>query len=108
MMDKGYTVIENKILRFRLSGNTFLVYFYLVHCTGSHTECYPSESTIARELGISKTTVGKCIKELIQKKLVYCRNTFQTDPRTGKTRQSNNHYQLADLEEAWQSQWRGA
>ena len=108
MMEKGYTLIENKILRFGLSGNTFLVYFYLVHCAGTRQECWPSESTIARELGISKTTVGKCIKELIQKKLVYCRNTFQTDPRTGKTRQSNNHYQLADLEKAWYDNWKGA
>ena len=107
MMDKGYTSIDNKILRFKLSGNTFLVYFYLIHCMGRKNDCWPSEATISRELGISKTTVGKCIKELVSKRLINCRNTFHTDERTGKTRQSNNHYQSASIDEAWQLGWNG-
>ncbi len=71
---KGYTAVANKlILNKKLSASSRLVQQYLLlrQFGKNHDKpSYPSYETIAKDLGFSRPTVARCLKELKKQKLI--------------------------------------
>jgi len=68
---KGHGLIQRDIMTMKdVHALSKSVYCLLVAYTGDKTTCYPSIITIADNLGLSKPTVIKAIKELESKELV--------------------------------------
>ena len=61
---EGFFKLPNDVFRIKLDPYAFKVYAYLISCAGSKGECWPSIPTMSEQLGMSKTTVQKKLKEL--------------------------------------------
>jgi len=89
--NKGYFKVDRGFFEFGLRPHTAMVYLYLLSSINKDTrQCWPSMKTIARKLGISKSTVEKAIVELEQKALIIKSN------RSRDSRIISNLYTLPD------------
>ncbi len=71
-----------------------LVFLYLCHRSNKVGICYPKQVTIAKELGISRITVSRAVKELTRRNLIQVRlisgDTFQQN----KKKFEHNEYRI--------------
>jgi hypothetical protein len=69
--DTGWAAIPNWLLRDPdLSPYAKLLYVYLSSRADAHGVSYPSQGTIATETGMSVSTVKRCSKELIDRRIL--------------------------------------
>lgn len=68
-----------------------MVYCYLEKCDNPERGCFPSKATIARECGISESSVDKATRELKQ------RGILRLQHRRTKNQQQSNRYYLNNL-----------
>ena len=94
-----YFKLDNGIFFLRLDPYEFKVYAYLVSCAGKKGECWPSTNTIARELGMSQSTVISKIDSLVRRQFIDKRMTTRRSDR-GRISTANNHYHLRSVAEA--------
>ena len=94
----GYYQMPHRIFQFGLTPIQFIVYSYLVSCTGQNAVCWPSYKTIAGACGISRNAAIQAIDALIQKRLIDKIPTTRRNAH-GCTRTSNNEYLIHDLSE---------
>jgi len=88
-----YFRMYNKVFDLDLKATTFLVYSYLVCCTGNKGSCWPSLETISRKTGLSVSTVQEHLKILEQRQLL-SKSRHRIDGGWGK----NNVYTLLSLD----------
>lgn len=73
---KGYTIVPHKIHRcFGLSHYERLIMIDLLAYMGDDSKCYPTQETIARNVGCSSKSVERHLKSLAQKNLILIRGT---------------------------------
>lgn len=97
--------LPNEIFMLELSPGEIAVYAYLLYREDRVTyKCYPSYSTIAKELHVSKNTVRKYVDKLREKRLI---DTEQTTVFTkdGKRRNGNLMYTIRPINDAVELQF---
>ena len=97
--------LPNEIFMLELSPGEIAMYAYLLYREDRVTyKCYPSYSTIAKELNISKNTVRKYVDKLREKSLI---DTEQTTVFTkdGKRRNGNLMYTIRLINDAVELQF---
>lgn len=86
-----------------LQTKEIVVLAYLVSCANNRTyECYPSVGTIADKCSMGKTATREALHSLEKKGLIKIRPWAFEDQRTGKSRQTNNHYTVLCMTEGYQ------
>ena len=83
----------NRVFDLNLKAPTFLLYAYLLSCTGSKGSCWPSLDTISRKSGLSISTIQEYLKILEQRPLI-SKSRRRVDGCWGK----NNVYTLLSLD----------
>lgn len=63
-------IVSSKIYKMGLKHREISVYAYLCGRANKKGECYPSESTIAKELSVNRRTVIRAIKDLKGRELL--------------------------------------
>ena len=58
-----------------LPGKAFIVYLYLVMRAGEDYKCFPTQTTIAGELGIPERTVNRAIADLARAQWIHKTDT---------------------------------
>lgn len=81
-------MLPNKIFDLPLDVYTFKIYAYLVSCTGSRGECWPSMEKMSKKLGMAVSTVQDRINLLEKRKLISIRK------HSGSGKYKNNVYTL--------------
>ena len=86
-----------------LETKEIVVLAYLMSCANNNTyECYPSVGTIADKCSMGKTATREALHSLEQKGIIKIRPWAFEDQRTGKSRQTNNHYTVLCMTEGYQ------
>lgn len=75
-----------------LTGTELKVYHSLSARANQNDECFPSSTQIAKDCGISVSTVFRCLKVLISKTIIKMKHQYRNI--TGKKAKSNNRYNL--------------
>ena len=88
--------ISNAIFLYNLTPTEFMVYSYLVCCTGKNKSCWPSMRTIAVNCNCSENTARKAVASLAKKGFIRKVATYE-DRQDGHSRQTNNTYYILDL-----------
>lgn len=92
ILEKGYGLISRNVMRDKnISASAKTVYCYLVSFAGNKGVCYPSLELIRNELGFSKNTLNKYMKELRKSGLV---KVFRLQNEENNLL-SNNIYEIA-------------
>lgn len=75
-MSTEFTIIKNEImLDPKLSTGSRTLYFILSsYCYADKTECFPSQSTLAKQLGKSIRQIQRYLKELVENKIISIKN----------------------------------
>lgn len=97
---KDYFPLPNEIFSLNLSYGEIAVYAYLLRCEDRKTyQCHPSYKTIGRALKMSRNTVSKYVRQLVEKELI---STAPTDVFTssGEKRNGNLLYTILPIEQA--------
>lgn len=97
---KDYFPLPNEIFSLNLSYGEIAVYAYLLRCEDRKTyQCHPSYKTIGRALKMSRNTVSKYVRQLVEKELIA---TAPTDVFTsrGEKRNGNLLYTILPIEQA--------
>ena len=90
---KSFSKIPRLVFNLGLEPKEIVVLVYLCSCANNQTfECYPSVGMIADKCGMGKTATREALHSLEQKGLIKIRPWAFEDKRTGKNRQTNNHY----------------
>ena len=92
--------MPNELFWVKPSAGAVAVYSYLRMCEDRKTyQCHPSYSTIGKDLGMSKGTVAKYVRELEDKKLIY---TEPTEVRLADGRRHNGNllFTIRPIEDA--------
>lgn len=82
---KGYGTVQRDFMKLKISVYAKCVYTLLRTYTGDKTACFPSLATITDNLGISKTTVLKAIKELEKIEMVAVKRSKKADSSQNMT-----------------------
>ena len=91
------------IFELGLEAKEIVVLAYLMSCANNNTcECYPSVGTIANKCSMGKTATREALHSLEQKGIIKIRPWAFEDQRTGKSRQTNNHYTVLCMTEGYQ------
>ena len=91
------------IFELGLETKEIVVLAYLMSCANNNTcECYPSVGTIADKCSMGKTATREALHSLEQKGIIKIRPWAFEDQRTGKSRQTNNHYTVLCMTEGYQ------
>lgn len=100
MVSQGnFFSLPNEIFELGLSSSAFLVYSYLQRCANRKTrQCYPSYETIGDAVGLSKSTVQRCVCELADKGLICTENT-SVITKDGMKRNGNLLYTVLPAKE---------
>ena len=86
-----------------LQTKEIVVLLYLCSCANNHTcECYPSVGTIADKCSMGKTATREALHSLEEKGLIKIHPWAFEDKRTGKNRQTNNHYTVLCMKDGYQ------
>ena len=92
ILEKGYGLISRDIMRDKnISLGAKSIYCYLNSFAGSKGICYPSLELIRNEMGLSKNTLNKYMKELKQSGLI---KVFRLQNEDNNLL-SNNIYEIA-------------
>ncbi|MCH5196876.1 MAG: helix-turn-helix domain-containing protein [Oscillospiraceae bacterium] len=97
---KDYFPLPNEIFSLNLSYGEIAVYAYLLRCEDRKTyQCHPSYKTIGKALKMSRNTVSKYVRQLVEKELI---STAPTDVFTsrGEKRNGNLLYTILPIEQA--------
>ena len=97
---KDYFPLPNEIFSLNLSYGEIAVYAYLLRCEDRKTfQCHPSYKTIGKALKMSRNTVSKYVRQLVDKELI---STAPTDVFTsrGEKRNGNLLYTILPIEQA--------
>ena len=84
--------LPNNIFDVGLTPIQFMLYSYIVCCSGHKGYCWPSQETISRKTGISKTAVHDHLKILEQRHLI------EKGKHRNPGRFKNNTYALLSLD----------
>ena len=69
--DKNYFKVPNEVFHIGLSYPEISIYCYLLSIEDRETyQCYPSDKTIGKALGMSENTVSKYVRSLEAKRLI--------------------------------------
>ena len=69
--DKNYFKVPNEVFHIGLSYPEISIYCYLLSIEDRETyQCYPSDKTIGKTLGMSENTVSKYVRSLEEKGLI--------------------------------------
>ena len=85
-MNDKFTQIKNILITLDIHDKSFRILCYLIACSKNRA-CYPSEYTIANELGISRNKVHECLLELEDKKIIKIEKRI-----LGKGKNNSNKY----------------
>ncbi|MDO6353554.1 DnaD domain protein [Caloramator sp. CAR-1] len=89
-----YTIVENHVLKSKLSANAKLLYVILCMYANRDKECFPSYETLLNDTGIkSRATLANAIKELIDKGIL--------EVISGKEEGKSNVYIIKDNPLNW-------
>ena len=97
---KNYFLLPNAIFSLGLSTGELAVYAYLMYCEDrkSH-QCWPSNKTIGRAVGMSRNTVQKYVRELEYKALIITEPT-KYESKNGQIRNGNLIYTILPIQPA--------
>ena len=70
---KKFFILPNCVFDIPLDVYAFKVYAYLICCSGSRGECWPTIGTMSRKLGIATSTIQDRIDLLVKRKLIAVR-----------------------------------
>ncbi len=99
---KDYFPLPNEIFCLRLSCGEIAVYSYLLYRENrKNFKCHPSYKTIGQALRMSRNTVCKYVRQLVEKELITTEptNVFTED---GKKLNGNLLYTILPIEQAKQ------
>lgn len=97
---EGFFKLPNDVFRIQLDAYEFKLYAYLVCRAGVKGECWPSIPTMSEQLGMSKTTVQKKLKELEDRGFIKKINDSGLG-KNGQPRKFNNHYIVREFDVPW-------
>ena len=97
---EGFFRLPNDVFRIQLDAYEFKLYAYLVCRAGTKGECWPSIPTMSEQLGMSKTTVQKKLKELEDRGFIKKINDSGLG-KNGQPRKFNNHYIVREFDVPW-------
>ena len=83
---------KSKLSSKTLTGTELKVYHSLSARANQNDECFPSSTQIAKDCGISVSTVFRCLKVIISKAIIKMKHQYRNI--TGKKAKSNNRYNL--------------
>lgn len=63
-----FSIIPNAIFELGLNHHALLIYVYIKRVAGETGQCWKSVPTIAKQLGISESTVKRSIKKLLERR----------------------------------------
>lgn len=92
MKHKNFFVVANRIFELGLKPKEFAVFCCLLRHSDDRMQCFPSRRLIAKECGISLTTVDLALDQLSGMGLVYKVSRNRKDGS-----RSSNRYKLTDL-----------
>ena len=73
---RNYFPLPNEIFQLGLTPGELAVYSFLLQCENRETyQCYPSYRSIGDAVGMSRNTVMKYVKALVDKHLIYTEPT---------------------------------
>lgn len=84
--------LPNNIFDLGLTPIQFMIYAYLVSCSGNKGYCWPSQATISRKTGIGKTSVQEHLSILEKRKII------EKGKHSGMNGHRNNVYTLLSLD----------
>lgn len=94
--------MPNEIFNLDLPVGAIAVYGFLLCCEDRDTyQCYPSYQTIGDAVGMSRSTVGKYVDHLVDKRLIYTEPT-RVWGHDGKKRNGTLLYTIRPIYEAIQ------
>jgi len=92
-----FFTLPNEIFLLQLPSSAFLVYAYLLLLEDRQTyTCHPSYNTIAAETDLSKNTVLKSVRALLERKLITAEATSYFDEH-GMKWKGNNLYTVLSI-----------
>lgn len=95
-------LLPNEIFNLDLPVGAIAVYGFLLYCEDRDTyQCYPSYQTIGDAVGMSRSTVGKYVDHLVDKRLIYTEPT-RVWGHDGKKRNGTLLYTIRPIYEAIQ------
>ena len=95
-------LLPNEIFNLDLPVGAIAVYGFLLCCEDRDTyQCYPSYQTIGDAVGMSRSTVGKYVDHLVDKRLIYTEPT-RVWGHDGKKRNGTLLYTIRPIYEAIQ------
>ncbi len=87
-------IVPSRVFEKNLTPYELAVLFYLMMRADNETHsCFPSEKGIAKACGMGKTSVGKSIKSLEEKRLIEKQRRYQQS-KNGLMRQTANNYKI--------------
>ena len=92
--------VPNEIFCLGLSASEIAVYCYLLYCEDRETyTCYPKYRTIGGAVGLSKTTVAKCVRNLEDAGLIWTEHSAATD-KNGRRGNGSLLYHIEPIDRA--------
>ncbi len=99
-VSRKFFMLPKIIFDLGLSIGALATYAYLVKCENRETyQCWPSHTTIGENIGRSRGSVIKDVRELVTKRLIYSEPT-QVRGKNGKLRNGNLRYTIRKFEDA--------
>ena len=94
---RAFTMVYNDFLKSKLlTPDERMVYIYLkMHSDNDTGKSFPSLNTLAKETGLSKRTVQRCLQELQSK------GTVRVEHRSSEKGTQSNLYTIYDTAEIW-------
>ncbi len=89
---KEFFRLPNNIFDLGLTPIQFMLYSYLVCCSGNKGYCWPSQNTISAKTGIGTTSVQDHLKVLEKRQVIEIRK------RRSRSGHWNNEYTLLSLD----------
>lgn len=89
---KNFFMVANRIFELGLKPKEFAVFCCLLRHSDDRMQCFPSRRLIAKECGISLTTVDSALDKLVSMGLI---NKVSRNRKDGS--RSSNRYKVADL-----------
>ncbi len=97
---RNFFMLPKIIFDLGLSIGALATYAYLMKCENRETyQCWPSHTTIGENIGRSRGSVIKDVRELVTKRLIYSEPT-QVQGKNGKLRNGNLRYTIRKFEDA--------
>ncbi len=87
---ENFFILPNNIFDLQLHPIQFVIYSYLISCSGSKGYCFPSQIKICDKTSIGLSSVQKHLMILEQQQLIEIRK-----PRKGSEHQSDDYYPLS-------------